>query len=208
MKKIYVSIVLMALLLLCACGNTDKLDAYYTGMQSFCSNVQIITEEIDMVNADKDVSAKQISDLLDRLLEQFKTMSELQVPKNFASCEELGDDAYSYMSESVSLYKEWMGTPDNEDLLRMSKENYERALTRVNYMSIVLQGGIPEGDNISTYEEDATDFNPVTDEYSADESFEEDEDDYSDEYIEDDFSDEYIEDEYSDETQEDEFANP
>lgn len=199
MRKIYLPVILISLMLICGCGNTDKLDDYYNGMQSFCSNIQIITEEIEMVDIEKDSSAKQISDLLDRLLEQFKVMSELDVPKNFASNEDLADDAYNYMSEAVNLYKEWLGNPDNEDTLRMAKENYERAMTRVNYISIVLQGGLPEGDNISVYEEDSTDFAPVIDDSSADDSLEE-------EYEEKTDDDEFSYEEYEEESNEDEFA--
>jgi len=200
MKKVFLTVTLIALMLFCGCGNTDKLNDYYDGMQSFCSNVQIITEEIDMVDTNKDSSAKQISDLLDRLLDQFKVMSELDVPKNFASNEELADDAYNYMTEAVNLYKEWMANPDNEDTLRMAKENYERAMTRVNYISIVLQGGLPEGDNISVYEEDATDFAPVIDDSSADENYEEvEEQPVEDEFSYDEYEEESLEDEFPEE---------
>lgn len=172
MKKIYLISIFMLLIFSCGCGNTDKLNDYYSGMQSFTSNVQIITEELEMVDISKETSPKQINALLDRLLEQFKIMSELEVPKTFATNEELADDAYNYMNEAVSLFKEFTTDFVDDDKLRMAKENYERAMTRVNYMSIVLQGQLPEGDNISVYEEDATDFDPVIDDSSADESTE------------------------------------
>lgn len=189
MKKIYLLSVILILLFCCGCGNTDKLNAYYDGMQSFTSNVQIITEELEMVDISKETSPKQISALLDRLLEQFKIMSELDVPKNFATNEELADDAYNYMNEAVVLFKEFVTDMEDDDKLRMAKENYERAMTRVNYMSVVLQGQLPEGDNISVYEEDATDFDPVIDDSSADESsemesYENEEESYDEEYEE------------------------
>jgi len=189
MKKIYLLSVILILLFCCGCGNTDKLNAYYDGMQSFTSNVQIITEELEMVDISKETSPKQISALLDRLLEQFKIMSELDVPKNFATNEELADDAYNYMNEAVGLFKEFVTDMEDDDKLRMAKENYERAMTRVNYMSVVLQGQLPEGDNISVYEEDATDFEPVIDDSSADESsemesYENEEESYDEEYEE------------------------
>ena len=189
MKKIYLLSVILILLFCCGCGNTDKLNAYYDGMQSFTSNVQIITEELEMVDISKETSPKQISALLDRLLEQFKIMSELDVPKNFATNEELADDAYNYMNEAVGLFKEFVTDMEDDDKLRMAKENYERAMTRVNYMSVVLQGQLPEGDNISIYEEDATDFEPVIDDSSADESsemesYENEEESYDEEYEE------------------------
>lgn len=177
MKKICAIMIFTMAFSLCGCGNTAKLDEYYDGMQSFCSNVQIITEQLDLIDVTRESAGSQITDQLNDLSEQFRIMSELEVPKNFSACEELGDEAYNYMTETVRLYNEWVISPDSAgtETLEMAKENYIRAMQRVNYISIVLQGGIPEGDNISTYEEEITDFNPVIDESSSDESYEEDE---------------------------------
>lgn len=198
MKKIYLLSILFVLIFSYGCGNNDKLNDYYSGMQSFTSNVQIITEELEMVDISKEASPKQINALLERLLEQFKIMSELEVPKTFATNEELADDAYNYMNEAVSLFKEFTTDFEDDDKLRMAKENYERAMTRVNYMSVILQGKLPEGDNISTYEEDATDFAPVIDDSSADDSIE------NENYDVDEEADSY--EEYEEPSEEDEFS--
>ncbi|MCR5800088.1 MAG: hypothetical protein K6G69_08440 [Lachnospiraceae bacterium] len=175
MKKHLLLIVVLACLLI-GCGNTEKLDTYYDGMQSFNGNVQIITETLDLIDVTRDSAADQITTQLNKLLEQFRIMSELEVPRQFAACEELGDDAYTYMQEAVRLYKEWLANPDNtsDDTLEMAKENYERAMTRVNYISIILQGGVPEGEGITITEEDATDFSPVVDDSSANDAVEND----------------------------------
>lgn len=180
MRKRIILLSLIAAILLSGCGNTEKLENYYDGMQNFNGNVQIITETISLIDLNRDSAASQITTQLDKLLEQFRIMSELDVPKQFAACEELGDDAYQYMTESVRLYKEWLADPDNcsEDTLELSKENYERAMTRVNYIAIILQGGLPEGDNITVTEEEVTDFAPVVDDNSADSM--EEQDDYID----------------------------
>ena len=44
----------------------------------------------------------------------------------------------------------------------VAKENYDRAFLRIEYISTILQGEIPEGDNIEVIEEESTDFDPVT----------------------------------------------
>ena len=167
MKRIYkmLSILLICMILI-GCGNTDKLDAYYDGMTTFNGNIQIITETLDLIDVEKTSAADQVCTQLDKLVEQFRIMSELEVPKNFNSCDELGDDAYSYMQEAARLYKEWAADADNNDenLVVMAKQNYERAMTRVNYISIILQGGIPEGEGVTITEEEATDFTPVIEE--------------------------------------------
>ena len=128
-------------------------------------------------------------------------MSELEVPKNFSGCEELADDAYTYMQEADRLYKEWAADPENADeqLVDMARQNYDRALTRVSYISVILQGGVPEGDGVSITEEEATDFNPV-DEDSVNPEVE----DISDQNETDDDSDIY--DEYEPQSDENEFS--
>ncbi len=165
-KYITLTLVMLAMLItLCACGNTSKLDEYYDGMVTFNGNIQIITETLELIDVEKESSAKQVCDQLDKLVEQFRIMSELEVPSTFSACESLADDAYSYMQEADSLYKQWAADTANADiqLVEMAKQNYERAMTRVNYISIILQGDVPEGEGITITEEDATDFTPVTD---------------------------------------------
>lgn len=174
-KKILAFILFASACLLAGCGNTEKLEAYYDGMMTFNGNVQIITETIDLIDVDRDSAPDMVCDQLDKLVEQFRIMSELEVPKNFAGCEELGDDAYEYMVEATRLYKEWAEDPDYEDdqLVSMAQQNYDRAMKRVNYMSVILQGGTPEGEGVTILEEDATDFAPIMDEEDADDYSEE-----------------------------------
>lgn len=167
MKKKSISLLTTVfVLLLCGCGNTDKLDVYFDGMTTFNGNVQIITETLELIDVEKESAATQVCEQLDKLVEQFRIMSELEVPKDFASCEELADDAYNYMQEADNLYKQWAEDPNNADLqlVDMAKQNYDRAMTRVNYISIILQGDIPSGDGITVTEEEVTDFNPIGDE--------------------------------------------
>ena len=156
----------MLSLFLIGCGNTDKLDAYYDGMTTFNGNIQIITETLELIDVEKTSAVDQVCMQLDKLVEQFRIMSELEVPKNFKACSELGSDAYSYMQEADRLYKEWAADPDNNDenLVTMARENYDRAMTRVNYISVILQGGVPEGDGVTITEEEATDFAPMIEE--------------------------------------------
>ena len=41
-------------------------------------------------------------------------------------------------------------------------QNYDRAMTRLSYISTLLQGELPEGDNIIITEEEVLDFEPIT----------------------------------------------
>ena len=188
MKKINILLIAACMsICLCGCGNTEKLETYYEGMMAFQGNISIITETLDLIDENKSQAPALVCDQLDKLTEQFKAMSELEVPKNFSGCEELADDAYTYMAEADRLYKEWAADPDGADkqLVDMAKQNYDRALTRINYISIILQGGVPEGEGVTITEEDVTDFTPVTDEKVTPEADEpQEDDDIYDEYEE------------------------
>ena len=201
MKKICILSAVFCLAFLFGCGNTEKLETYYDGMMAFQGNISIITETIDLIDESKTQAPALVCDQLDKLTEQFRLMSELEVPKNFSGCEELADDAYTYMQEADRLYKEWAADPENADeqLVDMARQNYDRALTRVSYISVILQGGVPEGDGVSITEEEATDFNPV-DEDSVNPEVE----DISDQNEPDDDSDIY--DEYEPQSDENEFS--
>ena len=177
MKKFCIILAAISISCLCGCGNTEKLEAYYDGMMAFQGNISIITETIDLIDESKTQAPALVCDQLDKLTEQFRLMSELEVPKNFSGCEELADDAYTYMQEADRLYKEWAADPDNSDeqLVDMAKQNYDRALTRVNYISIILQGGVPEGEGVTITEEEVTDFKPVDEESATSDTEEEEE---------------------------------
>lgn len=169
MKKFLIYLMVIAsCILLCGCGDTSKLDTYYKEMNAFNSNVKIITETMDMIDVNSDTAPGQVVAQLEKMEEQFRILSEIEVPKHFSANEEMADDAYTYMQEAVRLYKEWYSSADrsNTSVVQMAKENYDRAMTRVNYISIVLQGDVPSGEGIVVTEEETTDFTPVIDDNS------------------------------------------
>ena len=100
---------------------------------------------------------------LDSLEEQFRVLSEVDVPDAFASNETLADEAYAYMQEAVGGFHEYYENNEADyATFEIAKENYDRAFLRIEYISTILQGEIPEGDNIEVIEEESTDFDPVT----------------------------------------------
>ena len=59
------------------------------------------------------------------------------------------------MTEAGSLYHEaYEQASLDESLLMAAEENYSRAMKRVNYIAQLLQGQMPEGDNITVIESD------------------------------------------------------
>lgn len=175
MKKSILCILVMSMaLMLCACGDTSKLDKYYSEMNSFYSSVDFITGTIESIDENDENAPKVVVAQLEELEKEFKILADIEVPKHFSANEEMADDAYAYMQEAVKLYKEWAANPSDvnaDATVQMAKENYDRAMTRVNYIAIVLQGNVPSGEGIEISEEETTDFTPVVDETPVEEEY-------------------------------------
>ena len=145
------------------CGKTDKLDEYYEAVNTFNEEVGTIAGNMNNLDGEDASQSGALLQELDSLEEQFRVLSEVEVPDVFASNETLADEAYSYMQEAVSGFHEYYENNEADyATFEVAKENYDRAFLRIEYISTILQGEIPEGDNIEVIEEESTDFDPVT----------------------------------------------
>ena len=161
--KILLTTLVLSLFTITGCGKDAKLEQYKEDITTFTENVsdiKIRMEEIDIASEDA------VTDLLiclDELDVQFSLLAEMEVPKEFISIESLADEAGAYMTEAVSLYhKVFEAEEFDVDSADIAAQNYDRAMMRLSYISTLLQGELPEGDNIIITEEEALDFEPVT----------------------------------------------
>ena len=167
LKKALLSIVIgmSASVMIAGCGKgTQELDKYYDNMNNFTNNMNIIKDRMESIDTSSENAPAEVLACLDQLEEQFKLLSEIDVPKQFKSNEQLADDAYSYMQQAVSMYHEFYDDPQSDyATFEAASENYSRAMKRVGYISSILKGEAPEGEGVDVTEEEATDFTPVTD---------------------------------------------
>ena len=92
-------------------------------------------------------------------------MAEMDVPKEFISIESLADEASEYMTEAVSVYHQVFEASEFDSATAdIAGENYDRAMKRLSYISTLLQGELPDDENIIITEEEVLDFEPVTEE--------------------------------------------
>lgn len=167
LKSAVLSIVIGAVLcvVLTGCGKgTQELDKYYDNMNNFTNNITIIKDSMESIDTSSENAPADVLACLDSMEEQFRLLSEIEVPKQFAGNEQLADDAYSYMQQAVSMYHEFYDDPECDySVFEAASENYSRAMKRVGYISSILKGEVPEGEGVDVTEEEATDFDPVTD---------------------------------------------
>ncbi|MCR5397940.1 MAG: hypothetical protein K6E68_00230 [Lachnospiraceae bacterium] len=187
--KIIIPIFLISLMVCAGCGkkNSKELDAYYDSMNRFATGMAKIAADLEAVDTSVPGASNEVLGYLDKINEQLATLAEIEVPDEFASNEELADEAYEYMQQAVSLFHQYYEDPDCERaVFEVATENYSRAMKRVNYISYILKGELPEGSDYEVIENN-TDFAPVTD------GNEPVMDEYSDDMIMDDESEEILE---------------
>lgn len=167
MKKSIVFIfALICCIFIAGCGEDTELKEYYSNMNSFYTNVNDITSKIDAIDENSENAEAEVREYLAQLLVQFEMLDKMSVPKNFYACESLADEAYSSMNECVRLYTAYYDNGNYEDTatISMAEGNYNKAMERIKYISIILQGEIPTGKGINVTEVEMTDFTPVDDE--------------------------------------------
>lgn len=165
MKKRIVFLFTLLCLCMTGCGKDQKLEEYNENISAFTQNISNISTRMEEIDTTSDTAASEVLACLDEMETQFLVLAEMDVPKEFASIESLADEASEYMTEAVRLYHEVFEAEEYpEETASIAQENYNRAMKRLSYISSLLQGELPEGDDIIITEEEALDFEPVTEE--------------------------------------------
>ena len=166
MKKLSLVLILVLSFVLAGCGKDEKLEKYYKEMSAFTTRVTNIKNRMDTVDTTDSHNKYELLGYLDDLEDQFEYLASMEVPSQFASNEDLADEAYTYMQEAVRLYHQYYENPSVDDnVFEAATENYERSMLRLEYISTLLKGETPEGENIEVTNDEVTDFDPVTEDY-------------------------------------------
>lgn len=150
---------LLGALLLAGCGKDAALTAFHDDMNGFYESLSAAASALEGIDPSSETAADQLLSQLDQMDVLFQDLAAIEVPADyedqFGNIEELADEAASYMTEAGSLYHEaYEQASLDESLLMAAEENYSRAMKRVNYIAQLLQGQMPEGDNITVIESD------------------------------------------------------
>lgn len=161
MKKLTVCMfALLTASLLMGCGENAELKGFKDQMGSFYENITGVSDSIDAIDPEASDAVDSLLSNLDAMSEQFKTLSEMEIPEEFSNIEGLADDAATYMEEAVALYNNaYSNGSFDENTAAAAAENYSRAMKRLNYIASLLQGKTPEGEGVTvTTEDEASEF--------------------------------------------------
>lgn len=165
-KLLLICCAAMLVFLAAGCGEKKELTDFAADMQSFCDNISNTKASIEMLDPASENGTAELLACIDAMAQNFQYLDECPVPDTYPSVEDLATEANAYMQEAASLYHQLFESeePIEEASLEIAEENYSRAIERVGYISSLLQGETPEGDNITVTTEEHSPIAPVEDE--------------------------------------------
>ena len=141
------------------CGSDAQSTAFHDEMERVYEGLTDSVNTLEAIDPSSENAEDQILGELDEMSELFERLSNIEVPPKMAdrvgNVDELADDAAAYMKEASRLYHNaWHNAEYDGQAVQAAQENYTRAMERVNYIAILLQGRVPEGDNITVIPEE------------------------------------------------------
>ena len=147
----------LSLLLLTGCGKDQELEQFYSEMESFTERAAQDFQTLSGIDPSSETAVDELFSAMDSLAETFSLLAEISVPEEFASIEEIADEASSYMTEAAALYREaYADGGYSENTAATAQENYDRAVMRMNIISEVLQGETPTDASVTVTTEPAS----------------------------------------------------
>ena len=157
MKKsaLFLTLIFLSAVLIGCSKTDDTLQQYKSDMTDFTHTVDELVTSIDNIDLESDTRTEELLEYLDEMDTAFAEMSEYEVPEQFSNIEELADEASANLSEAVSLYHQAFESPEELDtnMLDAALEYYNRAFKRLDYIGTILQGELPEDENITIIHE-------------------------------------------------------
>lgn len=148
MKKIELLILTVCLLLLSGCGGNQQLDTFHDEMDSFYDSLSATVNILENIDPLSETAVDDMLTQLDDMTVLFSGLAAMEYPEPFANIQDTAISAAEYMSEADRLYHEAYAEEYDSALAEAAGENYSRAMKRINYIAILLQGRYPEDENV------------------------------------------------------------
>lgn len=148
-KKIPALIAGICLILLTGCGGNQALDTFHDDMDTFYDSLSAAVNVLENIDPDSDTAVDDMLSQLDNMSSLFDTLAAMETPEPFENIEEIADEAAEYMSEASTLYHEAYADGNYDVYIaEAAAENYSRAMKRINYIAVLLQGRYPDDENV------------------------------------------------------------
>ncbi|MCM1103548.1 MAG: hypothetical protein NC409_05525 [Clostridium sp.] len=128
---------------LTSCGNiqSQETSLYQNDMTNFTNTIVAIGENINQIDADSDTAVSELLAYYDEMDEAFLSLTEMDIPSEYADAEILAERASKYMTQAVLYYHTAFEAEVLDEMaLETANTYYEKAITYVNYIGEVLLG--------------------------------------------------------------------
>lgn len=155
-NKLFATLLLAtAMTFTCACAQETVTsvsgNTYEEQMSSFFDNLVTLNDEINALDPDDADSVDTLFSYLSEMEEQYKELSEIEVPEEYIATESLADEAYTYMQKANEYFTaafDEEGTY-NQSTYDAAIECYNRANKRVQYIIDLIHGELPDDANVT-----------------------------------------------------------
>ena len=164
-------VLILAMTVLSGCGKkTDPtLDAYKESMTLFYDSLSDYDKQINAIDPDSESAKYDLLEVLDKMKESYKTMSELEVPEEFSGIADISVEAADYMEKANEFYHMAYDNEFDEDSEMLASQYYQRANERALIILQVLHGEVPEGEGISVETQSAYEISTIDEDADTDE---------------------------------------
>ncbi len=140
---LFTMLLIAFLQLLTSCGSlpSQETSIYQNDMTDFTNKIIEIGDNINHIDANSDTAVSELLSYYDELDTTFFSLTEMDIPDEYADAEILAERASKYMTQAVLYYHTaFEAEPLDEMALETANTYYERAITYVNYIGEVLLG--------------------------------------------------------------------
>ena len=142
-KTALASLSLLLTLSLSGCGSDSALTDYTSQMNTFYDAFSSGTLALEQIDPSSETAQEELLSGLDELTALTDSLADISVPKRYADAgiDELAAQAAEHMQEADSLYHEACSAETfDQERASAAQEHYQRAMKRIHYIGIMLQG--------------------------------------------------------------------
>ena len=123
---------------------------------SGCGSDSALTDYTSQIDPSSETAQEELLSGLDELTALTDSLADISVPKRYADAgiDELAAQAAEHMQEADSLYHEACSAETfDQERASAAQEHYQRAMKRIHYIGIMLQGRTPDDEEITIIHE-------------------------------------------------------
>ena len=125
-------------------------------MNTFYDTFSSGTLALEQIDPSSETAQEELLSGLDELTALTDSLADISVPKRYADAgiDELAAQAAEHMQEADSLYHEACSAETfDQERASAAQEHYQRAMKRIHYIGIMLQGRTPDDEEITVIHE-------------------------------------------------------